>query len=227
MKKKQRGKRDEKKERDDAEIPARISSEAMRGVIAILFLALATFLVLARLDVGGIAGVIIYEQLSWLLGVGYLLLPFSLILLTFLTFKSLERKFGIVQIAGMTVFLLSALGMIDLAFPGDGGVLGAWVSAPFILAVDTPATVVFLLAFIIASLVIAFDVHLGLLLSGLRTRLADLRAKSTKEMMDVPILAPEVETESDSSVTQEVPAPEGREESGREHLYSPADIHFE
>jgi len=72
--------------------------------------------------------------------------------------------------ASMLVFLLSGLGMINIGFPGDGGVLGAAVSKPIVAAVDTTATVIFLIAFTIASLIVAFDIHLGAVFLGLKER---------------------------------------------------------
>ena len=147
-----------------------VSREALRGVTAIFLVATAIFLILARLEIGGVAGAMFYKYLSWLLGIGYFLLPLSLILLAILIFQSFERKFGIIQMASMLVFLLSGLGMINIGFPGDGGVLGAAVSKPIVAAVDTTATVIFLIAFTIASLIVAFDIHLGAVFLGLKER---------------------------------------------------------
>lgn len=155
-----------------------VSSEALRGVSAIFFIAISLFLILARFGVGGIVGGTLYKYLSLFLGVGYLLLPLSLILLAILIFQSLERHFGVVQLASMLVFLLSGLGIINLAFPGDGGILGGWVSRPLVAAVDTSATTLFLLAFIVASLIVAFDIHLGAVLASLREWLAAMREPS-------------------------------------------------
>lgn len=145
-----------------------VSSEALRGVAAIFFIAIAGFLIIAELGGGGTAGASMFGWLSWLLGIGYLLLPLSLILLAALVFRSFEERFGWVQVLGLAVFLLSALGLVNLAFPGKGGVLGESVSNPIVGAVAAPATVVFLAAFMIAALVIAFDANLPLLFKGIR-----------------------------------------------------------
>ncbi len=164
---KDKGREDDKKNKS----PERgVSREALRGVTAIFLVAASIFLILARLEIGGVAGAIIYKYLSWLLGIGYFLLPLSLMLLAILIFQSFERKFGIVQMASMLVFLLSGLGMINISFPGEGGVLGAAVSKPIVAAVDTTATIIFLVAFTIASLIVAFDIHLGDVFSGLKAR---------------------------------------------------------
>lgn len=158
-----------KKHDDDAaprDLP--VSSEALRGVVAIFFFAIAGFLVLAGAGIGGNAGAALYSGLSWLLGIGYLLLPLSLVLLAILIFRSLERSFGWVQVVSMMIFLLSGLGLISLAFPTRGGVLGDAISVPIVSAVDTTATVIFLLSFIIAALVVAFDIHLGVVVRSIR-----------------------------------------------------------
>ncbi|MEK7093123.1 MAG: DNA translocase FtsK [Patescibacteria group bacterium] len=169
MKSKRERKNGKRKDAEETEASEpKVSSEALRGVTAIFFVALAGFLVLAEAGGGGKVGGLLYEWFTWLLGVGYLLLPLSLILLATLIFRSFERQFGWVQLASMFVFLLSALGLVNLAFPGHGGVLGQGISQSIVSAVDTTATVIFLVAFIVAALVIAFNIHLGALFAGIR-----------------------------------------------------------
>ena len=51
----------------------RVSSEALRGVSAIFFIAISLFLILARFGVGGGVGGTLYKYLSLFLGIGYLL----------------------------------------------------------------------------------------------------------------------------------------------------------
>lgn len=140
----------------------------MRGVVAIFCVALAAFFVLAQLGGGGAFGAVTFSGLSWLLGIGYILLPLSLFLLSIATVRSLERSLGWVQGISMTVFLVSALAMVNIAFPTRGGVLGELISKPILSAFDTTATVFFLLAFAIASLIVSFDIHLADLVSGIR-----------------------------------------------------------
>lgn len=145
-----------------------ISSEAARGVGAIFFIALSGFLLIAGAGGGGEAGHMLYNLLSTLLGVGYLLLPLSFIFLAVIVFRSFERKFGWVQIGSVVIFLLSALGLIGLAFPAHGGSLGRLVSQPLVSALDVTATAIFLFAITLATLVIAFDIHLGALFDTLQ-----------------------------------------------------------
>lgn len=181
MKRKNRNEKNREEKDGDAVREKRVSAEALRGVFAILFIAIALFLILARFGIGGALGSILYKYLSWLLGIGYLLLPFSLLLLAILIFQSFERRFGTIQLGSMFVFLLSGLGIINLAFPGNGGVLGSAISRPIVAAVDTTATVIFLVAFLIASLIVAFDIHLGAVLAGFKSRLSALRDKDRED----------------------------------------------
>ena len=156
-----------------------VSSEALRGVTAIFSIALAVFLIVAEAGGGGFVGAHLYDGLSWLFGIGYTLLPISLFLFSVVIFRSFEKHFGWVQTVSMFVFLISSMGLVNVAFRGHGGVLGAAVSNPLISSIDTTTTVVFLVAFIVASLVVAFDVHLGVLASTLRTWIQALRTART------------------------------------------------
>ncbi len=210
-----KGKKDKKKNKikefDDIVAERSVSEEALRGVCAIFFIAIAGFLVLAEAGVGGRAGEAIFASLTWLLGVGYLLLPLSLILLAVLIFRSFDRKFGWVQLASMLVFLLSALGIVNLAFPGHGGILGESVSKPMVTAVDTTATVIFLVAFIIASLIIAFNIHLGALASGIREKFSssdELEPLDDLDAIDdVPVTGLPEEAEMEEPAPEPEPEP--------------------
>ena len=149
-----------------------ISHEALRGVAAIFLIAVSGFLVMALLGVGGAFGAAAFATLSWVFGIGYILLPLSLFLLAIATVRSLERRLGWVQGVSMTIFLLSALAMVSVAFPTRGGALGDIISRPILSAFDTTATVFFLLAFAISSLVVSFDIHIASLIAGLKDTLA-------------------------------------------------------
>lgn len=199
------GRKNEKKERETKEkedIGPAISSAALRGVGAVLLIALAVFLTLSAFDIGGSVGRYLFWVLSKLLGVGYLLLPLSLIILSIAIFRSFERHFGIVQVASVIIFLLSALGLIDLAFSGRSGILGAAVSNPLITTIDVAATAVFLLAFIVAALIVAFDIHLGLLFLALRERFTAQRDSNEADEMEA-VIAPMDEDSSPEEVSDE------------------------
>lgn len=177
---KKRTTRDEFDEELDPQKGA-VSSGALRSVAAVFFVAIAIFLLIAEIGFGGPAGELVYGGLKWLVGaVGYPLLPLSFMLLAIIIFRSFERHFGWVQVVSMFIFLLSALGLINVVLPTYAGVLGS-VSNPLLAAVRTPATVIFLLAFIVASLVIAFDLHLG----AVAARIRDHFRKTDEEGADM------------------------------------------
>jgi S-DNA-T family DNA segregation ATPase FtsK/SpoIIIE len=173
-----------------------VSSEALRGVCAVFFIAIAGFLLLAEWGGAGAAGTFTFSWLSWLFGIGYTLVPISFILLAVLIFRSIEKHFGLIQIGSMIVFLLSGLGMINLAFQGRGGVVGMAVTSPLVATVDTTATVIFLLAFTFAALVIAFNIHLGAVVASLRDRIKSMRDPSNiveDEVPEVPVVGLPIE----------------------------------
>lgn len=87
MKEKKRVKKGSGKGAQVKVVERRVSSEAWRGVGAIFFIAIAGFLIIAELGGGGSVGLFMFSWLSWLLGVGYLLLPLSLVLLAVLVFR--------------------------------------------------------------------------------------------------------------------------------------------
>src|SRR3989344_9536046 len=183
--KRRNGKNKRREEREEGNPRRRVSSEVLRGISALFFIALGGFLVLASLGLGGIVGFYLYEWLSWLLGVGYMLLPLSLLLLAVAILRSFEKHFGVIQLGSMVVFLLSGLGLVNLAASGRGGVLGTALAEPIAAAVDIPATVIFLVTFAIASLIVAFNIHLGALFSALRERMQRTPAET---LADAPIV---------------------------------------
>jgi S-DNA-T family DNA segregation ATPase FtsK/SpoIIIE len=208
-----KGKQKRKKEKNGGEEDARseiryVSSEALRGVCAIFFIAIAGFLILAEAGGGAPAGPVVFSGLSWLLGVGYILLPLSLILLAILIFRSFERRFGWVQLASMFVFLLCGLGLVNIAFPEKGGIMGITLSGAIIAIVGTTATVIFLLAFLIAALVVAFDIHLGAVLAGMANLFRSARSHGeADEVVDVPVIG---------LPPEEIPEPEAEAEPMKE-----------
>ena len=212
-------KRAERKKRGgDDDSPRRVSSGALRSVWAILLMALAGFLMLASYNIGGVVGNALYSILSTLLGVGYMLLPLSLVLLGIAILRSFEKHFGLIQIISMMIFLLSSLGLVNIAFPGKGGYIGVGVAKPIVAAVDTAATVVFLIAFIIIALIIAFDVNLGALFAALRDRLKSIGKRDESEVMDeqniedVPVSGLAEEPEEEIERPEEMTQPAAEEE---------------
>lgn len=205
MKEKRERKNSKKKDADlDASDPL-LSSEAIRSVLAIFFIAIAGFLTLAGLGLGGSGGEVVYSALTWLLGVGYMLFPLSLVLLAVLIFRSFERSFGWLQLVSMAIFLLSGLGLISLFAPTRGGMLGDAIAGPLVATVDGVATAIFLVAFIVASLVVAFDADLRALFSSIKAWMLSEPEPLPQDIEDVPVTGLPVEPEEPD--TDEEPSP--------------------
>lgn len=172
MAKSGRSKKHSKKHKDEEEVrERRISGEALRGVFALLLAAVSVFLVLSAFDIGGFVGSGLFSVLTTLFGIGYMLLPLSLILLAIAILRSFEERLGAVQVVSMLIFLVASLGLVSLGFPEQGGIVGGAISETLASALGTAGTAVFLTTFLLVSLVIAFDIHLGLLLLSLKDRL--------------------------------------------------------
>src|SRR3989344_5867785 len=169
--KEKNGRKKRRDESDGGGIANSISPGAARSVGGVIFIALSGFLLLSQLGVAGKIGTFVYSILYSVLGVGYLLLPLSFILLAILLFQSFERRFGALQIGSIGVFLLSGLGLISLVFPDKGGRLRTVFSSTLVASIAIPATIIFLVAAAIVALILAFDIHLAALIGNFITSL--------------------------------------------------------
>lgn len=175
-------KKNGKRSKSDEETVRPVSMEALRGVSAVAAVAVALFLALAGFGIAGSVGAFIFSSLTTLLGVGYMLLPVSLVLLAVALMRSFEKRFGAIESISMFVFLLASLGLVALALPERGGIVGALVSRPLVLAFDTTATVLFLIAFIVVALIVAFDIHLSALFAKMRTKITEPQPKTDADV---------------------------------------------
>lgn len=207
-----------KKDEDGLDVLPSISTEVLRGVVAVLSVALSVFLTLAGLGVGGSAGTFLFSFLSQLLGVGYLLLPISFLILAIGLVRSYEQHFGAVQIISVIIFLLSSLALIDLMLPGKSGVVGAFLAQPLVSLIDPIATGVFLLSFIVAALIIAFNVHIGAFFARVRDEVIaqkDTLFNGEPGEKEVPIAQMDSEDDVEEEPTRE------QEETEREEAPAP------
>jgi DNA segregation ATPase FtsK/SpoIIIE, S-DNA-T family len=138
-----------------------LQTHTKHGIIAIIFFVFALFFLMASFGLTGVAGGFIYDKLYYLLGIGYGLLPLILILLGYSYIKSETPDIGSRSILSSFMFLLSGLGIIDIASTKHaGGFLGRVLSTPLVSLFDTYASIVFLGALLIISILIMFDAKL-------------------------------------------------------------------
>ncbi len=156
----------EKKERKEPKkgFIKNLPDETVQGIAAVAFFVLAVFTSLAiePWHKAGIVGHYTFVGLSYLLGVGYYLLPLLSIVLALTFLRNLHRKFDVAKLYGSLLFLIATLGIIDIVSKGQGGFIGTWTAYPFVQLVDTTAALVFLSAFVVVSILIAFNDELDL-----------------------------------------------------------------
>ena len=134
-----------------------LKTETVHWVLAIIFFVLAIFLALASFSWGGVVGQTVYGGLSYLLGIGYFLLPLLFLILGISFTKSIRENFATIKIVGSLLFVFSGLGIIDILAPAKGGFIGNLISLPLIKLFDIFASLVFLLALILISILVIFD----------------------------------------------------------------------
>src|SRR5680860_94800 len=128
------------------------------GILAVIFFVLALFFLMSAFDLAGVAGRFFYREMYYLLGVGYILLPFLFILLGISFLKSVTPNIGWARTISSILFLLSSLGMIDIASTTHaGGLLGRILSTPLVSLFDVYASIAFLGAIFIISILVMFD----------------------------------------------------------------------
>ena len=77
---------------------ADLKKETVRGVLAVIFFVFALFFVLSAFELAGVVGRYAKSGATFLLGVGYYLVPVLLIMLALSMFKEYEeRKIGLIK----------------------------------------------------------------------------------------------------------------------------------
>jgi len=147
--------------KSDKKVSSGLKTQTKHGIIAIIFFVLAVFFLMSYFDIAGKAGIFFYEKLNYLLGVGYILLPALFILLGASFIKSETPNIGWTRVTSGIMFLLSSLGMMDVASENHaGGFFGEILSTPFVALFDVYASLIFLGAILIISILIMFDAKL-------------------------------------------------------------------
>ena len=139
-----------------------LASETIQGVSAIVFFVLAIFASLAIWNKAGVAGHYAFLSLSYLLGVGYYLLPLILIVLGITFLRNRHRNFDSAKLYGSVIFFIGTLGTIDIVSPTSGGKIGVWIAYPLIKLFEETASLVFLAALVVISVLIAFNREMDL-----------------------------------------------------------------
>ncbi len=213
MAKKENGKKDDEKGNSLG-----LKTQTKYGIIAILFFVFALFFLMSKFNMAGIAGVFINEKLHLLLGIGDILLPTLFILLGTSFIKSEAPNIGWRSVISAAMFLLSGLGIIDVAsgvnsqgiYRHAGGLLGEILSTPFVSLFDVYVSTIFLGAILIISILAMFDTKPNLSLFVKKVWAFITRKKTTSDLDSNNV---KKEIEEDEAKFSEAESPDASEEA--------------
>ncbi len=136
-----------------------LKTHTKHGIVGVVFFVLALFFLMAWLNIAGVAGDFFYNTLFLpLLGFGYILLPTLFVLLGYSFIKSEVPNIGWARVFSGSLFLLAGEGIIDIASGTHaGGLIGEILSTPFVSLFDVYASILFLGAILIISILVMFD----------------------------------------------------------------------
>jgi S-DNA-T family DNA segregation ATPase FtsK/SpoIIIE len=139
-----------------------VAKDAVQSVTAIGFFLLALIFILAYFNLAGIAGRLIYKNFSWLMGLGYTLLPLAsfLVGMSILKKDMNKKSLAIKKVIWILIFVLASLGIIEIVFEDKGGWLGKHISYPLIEVLDVYATLTLLWAVVTSSILLSFNTGL-------------------------------------------------------------------
>jgi S-DNA-T family DNA segregation ATPase FtsK/SpoIIIE len=168
--------------KNDNKLSGGLKTQTKHGIIAIVFFVLAVFFLMAKFNVAGPVGNFFSTEIKLLLGVGDILLPTLFLLLGISFIKSEVPDIGWTRVFSAILFLLSSLGIIDIASGAGnhaGGLFGEILSTPFVALFDVYASLVFLGALLIISILIMFDTK-----PNFSVLFAKIRSAFSKEPLD-------------------------------------------
>lgn len=152
-----KNKKGRKPKAEETAIISYLSKETFNAILGVLSMVATIFLLMSSAGKGGSVGRSTYGFFGYLFGVGYYLLPLVFAMLSLSFFKSKEKDFALAQGLGSLLFFVSSLGLINLVFPLEGGVVGKLISEPLMSLFDFYLSMVILIALILISILIIFD----------------------------------------------------------------------
>lgn len=196
MAKKKKNKKDSTEEYTDTEEISYLKTETTQGIIAILFFVLGVFFVLSGFTKAGKVGELAYSLFEKLFGVGFWLMPMILFILSASFFNSLKKKLALTHSIGGFLFFISSLSILNIFTEkalgiGRGGFIGKTISTPLTSLFDVYASVIILLALILISLLVMFDVPLKISFQNLFGKKDNLDKDSDLDQDKEIILNPE------------------------------------
>ncbi len=144
-----------------------MKEETIRAILAIISFVITLLSLLASFDKAGPIGLYGYLFFTRLFGIGYFLIPLVFAMVGIVLLQGLEKKFRTSKTVGAFLFFFSSLGLIDIigmtlsdSTSRLGGIFGYWVASPLIKILAVPASSILLVALIIISVFILFEMHI-------------------------------------------------------------------
>lgn len=155
------------KEKEEPKLPKiDLHPETKKSVLAIIFFVSAIILALSAFGYAGRAGTYLYRAFHALLGVGFFLVPLSLVLVGASFLRSRKTDIYFTSIVGGVLFLLSVLGLIDTIARSDAsaeypaGFIGYAISAPFLYLFGFWVSVLIFVALAVIAVSVSFNMPL-------------------------------------------------------------------
>ncbi|HWB34370.1 MAG TPA: DNA translocase FtsK 4TM domain-containing protein, partial [Candidatus Paceibacterota bacterium] len=133
-----------------------LPSGTKRAILTVAFVIVGVFLTLAAFDGAGVAGSDTYGAFTYLLGIGYFLLPVLCFVLAWAALREREGGINLLKGVASAVFLLAGLGFVTI-LSGQGGLIGSNIADPLVNLFDVPATVIVLGGLSLISLLILIE----------------------------------------------------------------------
>jgi S-DNA-T family DNA segregation ATPase FtsK/SpoIIIE len=150
-----------------------MKDETVHAILAILSFVMTLLTLLASFPRGnstyaGDLGKYAYEFFTRLFGIGYFLIPLLFAMVGIVLLQGLKRKFRLSKTVGSIIFFLSSLGLLHIigitffssSSTNLAGIFGKWVAYPLIKILAIPASSILLVALIIISIFILFEMHI-------------------------------------------------------------------
>ncbi|MBI1838768.1 MAG: hypothetical protein HYR95_00475, partial [Candidatus Colwellbacteria bacterium] len=196
-----------------------IHPEAKTSIIAIMFIGLAVVLMLSSFGKAGPVGEMIFNVLQALLGLGYYLIPATLLTVSLVFLTSGRKNFLGITMAGAGIFVASGLGLLDILYSGKGGIIGGFLGSLQNLF-GYWASLVLNLTIVVASLVVTFNTPLKIKWEALIRRKEEDKTAIPEVTIKEPYKAPAPEAPTETHAEVEEKDAKGKKEDVKGALSS-------
>lgn len=212
-----RKKKKKSKKEESEGFLASLSQEVIEGIVAVIFIIVAIFLLMAPFAKAGIVGQKVYEALSDWFGIGYYLFPLILIILGASFLRSLKENLATLKIVGGVLFVISGLGLLSIANQ-TGGAVGELIAKPLVYLFEVWVSIVFLIGLLIISLSITLNTSLSSILGIF----SGMFRKKEEEEEDIDIEIDEDQYEDEEEEDYEEEEEEEEEDDDDVEVVAPA-----